>query len=572
MKTFAKLVSLCLTLAMLGLLAVPVSAAMPQETRMTDMHVMDMANADTVDSITDSYGTEHSGNVFCFDARQKGYVLFELKGEYLSFDGALVASTSTASNASMSFAIFADGVEVFCVNGFTKQMDAQAIHLDLTGVNVLEFKSLDAGGVWDAWIYITDGIFSRGENTQEPYTEWVALDDLVVIDSSGYYPSNRLEWDAYGELYADNYGFDARNDAYAMYNLNYGYDTFSGWLFPQRNANQNALIYVFIHVDGVEVFGVDLAKTTEAIYFEIDVRNAKTVKIVTDTADTYWDQSVYIGSSKLTRHVHEPGEWQVDLKAECTVDGLKSRYCTVCGELVDQEVLTAPGHIGNGVWEITQEPTCTEEGQQIQMCGYCPEIAVTEAIPATGHTPGGEWEVREDPTCTSSGEQVRYCTVCGDIAESQPIDLIPHAPGEAWETVREATCDRMGLKMKYCAICGICVEEEEIPMADHSYGDWRTVSGSAWNPPVIQVRECEACGETDRTEDSSTAWLKPTVIGGGVALVAVLGTMVVLMKKKGLPVSMSSVAGVFKKDSQPDDFYQPENNEEITTPGMTPKN
>lgn len=572
MKTFARLVSLCLTLAVLGLLAAPVSAALPQETGMNEMHVMDIANADTVESITDSYGTEHSGNVFRFDARQKGYVLFELKGEYLSFDGFLVASTSTASNASMSFAIFADGVEVFSVTGFTKQMDALAIHLDLTGVNVLEFMSLDAGSVWDSWIYITDGVFSRSENTQEPYTQWATLNDLVVIDSSNYYPSNRLEWDAYGELYADNYGFDARNDAYAMYNLNHGYDTFSGWLFPQRNANQNALIYVFIHVDGVEVYGIDLTKTTEAIYFEIDVRNAKTVKIVTDTADSHWDQSVYIGSSKLTKHTHEPGEWQVDLKAECTADGLKSRYCTVCGELVDQEVLTAPGHFGNEVWEITLEPTCTEEGQQIQMCRYCDEIAVTEGIPALGHTPGGEWEVREDPTCTSSGEQVRYCTVCGGIAETQSVDRIPHDPYDHWDTVREATCTRPGLQLNYCSICGISVGEQEIPVIEHPYGPWRTVSGSAWDPPVVQVRECEACGETDRTEDNSTAWLKPTVIGVCLVLVGGAAALVVLMKKKGLPVSMSSVAGVFKKDSQPDDFYQPENNDEITTPGMTPKN
>ena len=154
--------------------------------KFVDMHEMNSYCVETRDEITDSYGKSYSSNIFAFDARKRGYISYELKGNYSKFTGSLVAATNTSSDAKMMLSIFADGKEVYTISGFTKQMDAQNIDIDLTGVNTLEFKSRDANDVYDAWLYITDGVFTAAESPSLSYAEWDTLADVVLVDS-GYY-------------------------------------------------------------------------------------------------------------------------------------------------------------------------------------------------------------------------------------------------------------------------------------------------------------------------------------------------------------------------------------------------
>ena len=574
MNTMKRMGALCLALVLVALLAVPASAVLVmsnRSTRLVDMQVLHAVEAGTVESITDSYGNEHSGNIYQFDARRKGYLTLELKGQYESFDGSLLASTGTASGASMYFSVFADGVEVFSVSAYTRQMDAVPIHLDLTGVNVLEFKSMEPNETRDSWLYLTEGLFLQKDGDPAEYREWVSLKDLVLIDSGSYSSSDRLIWDAYGELYFDHYFLDGSYSGYAMYNLNREYDTFSCWLFPQRGANDNANIMVFFHVDGQEVAGFQLMKLNEAVFVELDVRNAKTLKVVTVVMENLRDQGVYMGSTKLTRHVHVPGEWVEDVTPTCTTEGQRSTSCTVCGAAMEAETLPALGHVGNETWEVTREPTCTEAGQRIQMCVNCPDIALTEEIPATGHTPGDAWEITTEATCVAKGEQVKRCNLCGEVAQSAPIAKKPHTADDAWEVIREATCPTEGRKDQMSVDCGTVVNSEPIAVTAHPYGEWYTVSGSAWNPPVVKERVCDTCGNAERSEDNSTAWLKPTVI---VLLLAVLGGcggVGYLLYSKRLPLHPSSIPLLLKKESgEVDDMAGSSDAAEMPDDVMTP--
>jgi hypothetical protein len=205
------------------------------------------------------------------------------------------------------------------------------------------------------------------------------------------------------------------------------------------------------------------------------------------------------------------------------------------------------------------------------MCVNCPDIALTEEIPATGHTPGDAWEITTEATCVAKGEQVKRCNLCGEVAQSEPIDKKPHNAGDTWEVIREATCTMEGLKHLMCSDCGTVVNSEPIAVTAHPYGEWYTVSGSAWNPPVVKERVCGTCGDAERSEDSSTAWLKPTVIVLVLAVLGGCGGVGYLLHSKGLPLHPSSIPLLLKKESgEVDDMAGSSDAAEMPDDVMTP--
>lgn len=91
---------------------------------------------------------------------------------------------------------------------------------------------------------------------------------------------------------------------------------------------------------------------------------------------------------------HAYTEWETT-EASCNKDGVKTRYCTVCGE-EESEVIPATHAHAYGEWQTT-EPTCGEDGKRERVCSVCYDKQV-EIIPATGkHIMGPD----------------NVCTVCG---------------------------------------------------------------------------------------------------------------------------------------------------------------
>ena len=515
-----------------------------------DMHEISSYCVETREEITDSYGNSYSSNIVAFDARKRGYVRYELKGNYSKFTGNLVASNSTSSDAKLMMSIFADGNEVYTISGFTKQMDAQSIDIDLTGVNVLEFKSRDAKDAYDSWFYVTDGIFTTAESPSLSYAEWDTLADVVLVDS-GYYSSyDTMCKDVYGELYFDGLDFDARKSGYALYNLNKGYEKLSGYIWPANNASDKANINVRIFTDNNEVFSKSgINSTAQAIPFEIDVKNIKTLKIETDVADSgVYDQNVLIANTQLFKHQHIPGDPIVTKEATCTETGTKEIHCKECDEVINSESIPANGHKPESKWTITKEPTCTEQGEQVKKCTVCGDPAETEKVEATGHSPSGKWEYYEEGKC----KKVQFCTVCGDVALEQKDNEIEQTPSDEWVVTKEATCDHEGERVQYCKICGDPMNTEVIPQTEHDYGKWETKSGSIWNNPIVKERTCSICGDIEHSESSPTSWLKPLIVVLLIIIIGGFAVILVTLKMNGLPLERASIKKLFSKEALSD--------------------
>ena len=67
----------------------------------------------------------------------------------------------------------------------------------------------------------------------------------------------------------------------------------------------------------------------------------------------------------------------------CTTPGLTDgQYCLTCGEiLLPQQEIPATGHTPQDSWTVLTAPTITQQGQQVKYCTVCGQVAETEVIP-----------------------------------------------------------------------------------------------------------------------------------------------------------------------------------------------
>lgn len=142
---------------------------------------------------------------------------------------------------------------------------------------------------------------------------------------------------------------------------------------------------------------------------------------------------------------HAYTEWETT-EASCNKDGVKTRYCTVCGE-EESEVIPATHAHAYGEWQTT-EPTCGADGKRERSCADCGKKD-TEVLPATGNHSYGEWTTT-DPTCGEDGKRERLCHVCND-KETEPIPAT--GKHNYTETVMEPTCGEDGKRERVCSVC-----------------------------------------------------------------------------------------------------------------------
>ena len=521
--------------------------------KITDMHETASENVsffrEADDYTISSYGDEYRGYFIRID--NDGWITYELKGEYDSFNGTLIASEKTDSSAYMNFAIYADGKMVYEYKGFTRQIAAQNVSLDLNGVNRLEIKSTKEG--YDAYIYLVDSTFTKADIAAVTYPEWVHLNDLKLIDSKEYASSNYNGMDSYGNFHDTWNRFYARAGGFALYNLNKEYEIFSGVVCASDKTHQNSSMEIQIYTDDILVWSKSgVTRDTAPIQFEVDVSNAGTLRVVTSDANNQYDSYIYVENSIVSKHTHTIGNETVSKEPTCTELGEKSWICTVCKEVVKTEKIPSLGHKPDGKSIVIKEATCTEPGEEAQHCTACGEPVDVKTIAALGHNPDGKWMVTKEATCVEEGEEVQYCTVCGEVAESRHIEKTDHTPSKDWETVREATCAEEGLRQKTCTVCGKVAEEEVIEKINHKFGSWTTLSGSVWNNPIIKERTCSVCGEVEHVESNSTSWLKPLVIVLSLIVFGGLVVILVTLKMNGLPLEPASVKKLFSKETLSD--------------------
>lgn len=510
MKMIKKVSVLLLAMVMMFSMAIPAFAA-GAKVNLVSMHDLESDYIRVMeDGITDSYGKSYTSNVLRFSTGDDAYVVYDLNGAYSNFEGTIVCSTDTGSNAVMDVGIFADGELVYSLTGYTRQKVAESVNLDVSGVGKLAIKTAKTDG-WDGYIYFVDSAFTKADNASM-FPNRSTLSDLVVIDSSYCKTSNRLFWDAFGDVHNEWSRFTCGDNGYILYNLDKKFVTFTGCIAPGENTGSNAVMNIEFFLDDKPVFSKEgITRTTKPITFDIDVSNASVLKITSSKSDG-WDTYLYLTDSILKAHEHSLADWTVQTEA-----------------------------------------TCTTDGEKIQTCKDCGEVVTTEKIPATGHTPDGKWVTESDATCGEEGEQVQHCTVCKEICDTQKVEKLPHTPSSDWTVEKEPTCKVEGIKVKKCTVCGAVAEEEAIPTVDHSYGGWETISGSIWNNPIVKERTCSVCGDVEHVESNSTSWLKPLVIVLFIIIFGGIAVIIVTLKMNGLAIEPASIKKPFSKKSLSDD-------------------
>ena len=165
-----------------------------------------------------------------------------------------------------------------------------------------------------------------------------------------------------------------------------------------------------------------------------------------------------------------------------------------------------------GDYVETTPATCTVDGVQTRTCSVC-GATQTKAIKAA-HT-WGEYVEKTPATCKAAGVKVRTCSVCGEEDEAsiakldhtlveilpandtEPLDL-PDGEQEADHRAKAATCTAAGLRVEKCSVCGERVETE-IRATGHTWAD-ATDQSAAIAPTCTEagtkIQECSVCHAT----------------------------------------------------------------------------
>ena len=177
--------------------------------------------------------------------------------------------------------------------------------------------------------------------------------------------------------------------------------------------------------------------------------------------------------SYYTGHTHTYGELTVDRVANCCLEGVSSRKCTVCGHRID--VTRTPSDPTVHGWTTASvTATCTADGYTKKECQISRNLKEkgldhlsihTDNVvyPAKGHT-----VVTVNETLAShgvDGYKREECTTCGEVWEYfTPGD--PHVY-DVTDSL-DATCTEAGHKTYVCSVCDHTYTDSFDPLG-HSY-------------------------------------------------------------------------------------------------------
>ena len=185
---------------------------------------------------------------------------------------------------------------------------------------------------------------------------------------------------------------------------------------------------------------------------------------------------------------HTFGDWSTDLEATCTVGGIKTRECNVCG-YTETNFTEATGHTEETRNAI--EVTCLTDGYTGDIyCSICDElVSEGEIIKTSGHDYVG---VPTAPTCTTDGYTTYTCSVCGNSYVDDTVISDGHSYGD-WITKTSATCENKGLEHRICSICS-AEETREINALGHKYStDWTIDKESTCKEEGSKSHHCIRC-------------------------------------------------------------------------------
>lgn len=213
-------------------------------------------------------------------------------------------------------------------------------------------------------------------------------------------------------------------------------------------------------------------------------------------------------TQELELKMHKTGGWITDQDPECTINGSKHKYCTVCNSVLATDVIPATGHTA-GNWVIEKEPTCTESGTKHLICTKCDQSIETQSIPAEHKE--GIWIIDKESTCTEIGSKHQVCSACSATIKTESISALGHNYGD-WKIDKAPTCIETGSKYQSCLECNIILKTENIPKGAHTYDISITPATLESNASVIY--KCQIC-HYSYTEGISPITLTVSLTGSG---------------------------------------------------------
>ena len=150
------------------------------------------------------------------------------------------------------------------------------------------------------------------------------------------------------------------------------------------------------------------------------------------------------------------GDWKRTKNPTCTSPGRETKYCTLCGQIMDTRVIAPLGH--NYSWVIDSYATCTTNGTRHQHCSRCGNNTNNGDVwqKAVGHD--WHWVIDSELSCTTDYSGHKTCTRSQhNTSKDGPVNtnykVFTHAPGHHYEELVnevEATCTTDGRSHYQC--------------------------------------------------------------------------------------------------------------------------
>lgn len=121
--------------------------------------------------------------------------------------------------------------------------------------------------------------------------------------------------------------------------------------------------------------------------------------------------------TETAEHQHQWGLWTNDPAGTCTEGGLRRRSCA-CGQEETEEI-RPKGHTFPATWTVETPPRVESDGCRVKTCTICGDVLETEILPALIPSEGLVFTSHGDGTCYVSGRGT-----CTDVQ----IHISPRSP------------------------------------------------------------------------------------------------------------------------------------------------
>ena len=144
----------------------------------------------------------------------------------------------------------------------------------------------------------------------------------------------------------------------------------------------------------------------------------------------------FLGSTEQP-HEHRLGEWETVREPDCETYGIIRRECLDC-DYSEEDKTDPKGHTFSE-WIIDSEATCNEAGSKHIECTVCGDLISTQIISAIGEHIPGEWILDKQANCIEEGLAHTECIACGALISEK---VIPATGKHKYENDK-------------CVVCGV---------------------------------------------------------------------------------------------------------------------